>query len=362
MATYFRLLDAGRQFFDDNGDPLNGGKLYTYEAGTTTNKTTYQDDAGEAAHANPIILDSAGRAPAEVWGTTGAYKLRLDNSLDSTIWTRDDITGVNDTAETAASEWVASGLTPTYVGATSFTFAGDQTTVYHPGRRLKTTDSGGTDYMTITASSYSAPNTTITVRVDASGSLDSGLSSVSYGLVSAANTSIPGGEFYINSGVVATAATLDITGLTTAYRAYRLVFDGLLPATDNQQLWLRLSDDAGVSYEADASDYAWALNSLSEAGANSPAGDADDSEIVLCTACGNQAGEALSGEILILNPAGAGLTQVISRICGQSATPAFAVQTAGGQIQAAGATTAFRILFESGNIAAMNWTLYGLRA
>lgn len=189
MATYFRLLDVGRQFFDSNGDPLNGGKLYTYEAGTTTNKTTYQDDAGASSHANPIILDSAGRVTAEVWGTTGAYKLKLDNSSDSNIWTRDDIVGVNDTAETSASEWVASGLTPTYVSATSFTFAGDQTTIFHAGRRLRTTDTGGTDYSTVITSTYSDPSTTITVLVDSSGSLDSGLSAVSYGLISKTNPS-----------------------------------------------------------------------------------------------------------------------------------------------------------------------------
>lgn len=190
MATYFRLLDVGRQFFDSNGDPLNGGKLYTYEAGTTTNKSTYQDDAGASAHANPIILDSAGRVSAEVWGTTGAYKLKLDNSLDSSIWTRDDIVGFNDTAETSASEWIASGLTPTYIGATSFSFAGDQTTVYHAGRRLKITDNSGTVYATIITSAFGAV-TTITVAVDAGGSLTSPVTAVQYGLMSATNTSHP---------------------------------------------------------------------------------------------------------------------------------------------------------------------------
>jgi hypothetical protein len=166
--------------------------LYCYEAGTTTAKTTYQDDAGATPHANPIVLDSSGRPTAEVWGTTGAYKFKLDNSADSTIWTRDDVVGFNDTAETSASEWIASGLTPTYVSATSFTFAGDQTTVFHVGRRIKTTDTAGTDYATITASSYGAPNTTITVNVDGAGSLDSGLSAVQYSLISQVNSPIIG--------------------------------------------------------------------------------------------------------------------------------------------------------------------------
>ena len=31
------------QAFDDDGDPLSGGLLYTYENGTVTNKPTYSD-------------------------------------------------------------------------------------------------------------------------------------------------------------------------------------------------------------------------------------------------------------------------------------------------------------------------------
>lgn len=190
MATYFRLLDVGRQFFDSNGDPLSGGKIYTYEAGTNTNKATYQDDSGGSSNTNPIILDSTGTIPYEVWGTTGAYKLKLDNSLDSTIWTRDDIVGFNDSAETSASEWVASGLTPTYIGASSFSFAGDQTTVFHAGRRLKITDNSGTVYASIISAVYGAL-TTVTVDVDNGGSLTSPVTAVQYGLMSAINTSHP---------------------------------------------------------------------------------------------------------------------------------------------------------------------------
>lgn len=118
MATYFRLLDVSRQFFDSNGDPLNGGKLYTYEGGTvSTNKATYQDDAGGSFHTNPIILDSAGRIPAEVWGTTGSYKLKLTDALDSVIWTADGIVGINDQAGVISAptvEWLTSGTAATY--------------------------------------------------------------------------------------------------------------------------------------------------------------------------------------------------------------------------------------------------------
>ena len=85
----------GSQFFDDNGDPLSGGKIYTYAAGTTTPKATYTDYTGGTAHANPIILDAAGRPPSEVWLNYGdSYKFILKTSADITVGTFDNIDGI----------------------------------------------------------------------------------------------------------------------------------------------------------------------------------------------------------------------------------------------------------------------------
>lgn len=77
------------QFFDANGHPLAGGKLYSYSAGTTTPLVTYTDQAGTSANTNPVILDSRGEA--SVWLGTGPYKLRLTTATDVDIWTVDDI-------------------------------------------------------------------------------------------------------------------------------------------------------------------------------------------------------------------------------------------------------------------------------
>ena len=78
---------------DTNGDPVNGGKLYTYSAGTTTAQTTYSDVNLTVANANPIVLDSAGRAT--VFVTTGSsFKYVLTDSADVTLWTADNIGAV----------------------------------------------------------------------------------------------------------------------------------------------------------------------------------------------------------------------------------------------------------------------------
>jgi len=191
MSVKLSPIWTGMQFFSSAGQPLSGGKIYQYLAGTTTPATTYTDSTGSVSNANPIILDSTGRYSAQIWFTTGAsYKLVLTDSTGTTILTEDNLTGVNDTASVNASEWVTSGFTPTYTsGGNTFTVPGNQTSIFVTGRRLQLVDSGTTYYATVTASSGAGP-TTVTVLMD-SGVLDSGLTVVNYSLLNGANESIP---------------------------------------------------------------------------------------------------------------------------------------------------------------------------
>jgi hypothetical protein len=81
------------QFFDANGVPLVGGKLYTYAAGTTTPLATYTDSTGATANTNPVILDSRGEAA--VWCDDSEYYMELKDSTNVLIWTADNINGSN---------------------------------------------------------------------------------------------------------------------------------------------------------------------------------------------------------------------------------------------------------------------------
>ena len=90
---------AGWQFFDNNGNPLSGGKLYTYEAGTTTPEPTYTTSSGSTAHTNPVVLDAAGQVSgsSEIWLTNGQlYKFILTTSTDVQLWSVDNVVGIND--------------------------------------------------------------------------------------------------------------------------------------------------------------------------------------------------------------------------------------------------------------------------
>ena len=99
MTTYnlSAFAGAGAQFFDDNGSPLVGGKLYSYAAGTTTLLATYTTSAGTVANTNPIILNAGGRTSNEIWQATGILlKFVLYNSVDELIGTYDGIPSIND--------------------------------------------------------------------------------------------------------------------------------------------------------------------------------------------------------------------------------------------------------------------------
>ena len=89
------------QFFDANGNPLVGGKLYTYYSGTTTPQATYTDSTGSVSNANPVILDSRGEA--SVWLGTSLYYMELKDSLDTLIWTADNVGGGATIASLSAS-------------------------------------------------------------------------------------------------------------------------------------------------------------------------------------------------------------------------------------------------------------------
>jgi hypothetical protein len=83
---------VGAQFFDNNGVILTGGKIFTYEAGTTTPLATYTSSTGNTAHTNPIILDAAGRVPGgEIWNALRLYKFVLKTSTDVTLATYDNV-------------------------------------------------------------------------------------------------------------------------------------------------------------------------------------------------------------------------------------------------------------------------------
>ena len=78
------------QFFNNNGQFLVSGKLYTYIAGTSTPQATYTDSTGGTPNTNPIILD--GRGECGLWIPPNTpFKYVLEDSAGNIIWTVDNV-------------------------------------------------------------------------------------------------------------------------------------------------------------------------------------------------------------------------------------------------------------------------------
>lgn len=78
------------QLSDGNGKPYAGGLIYTYEAGGTTPKTTYNDD--DTANTNPVVLDSEGRATIKL--ATGKYRMVFTDGVSAVLFDPTTIEGV----------------------------------------------------------------------------------------------------------------------------------------------------------------------------------------------------------------------------------------------------------------------------
>jgi hypothetical protein len=76
--------------FYPNGDPLIGGKLFTYDAGTSTPRSTYHDAAATMPHMNPVILDDRGEALIHI---TSPMLWKLHTPTDVELWVVDNIIG-----------------------------------------------------------------------------------------------------------------------------------------------------------------------------------------------------------------------------------------------------------------------------
>lgn len=103
------------RFFDANGEPLAGGFVYTYQAGTTTPLATYTDStlAPGTQNTNPIELDAEGYC--DIWIGASIYKIALHDADDVPIYVRDNVTTPAAlTGEITTDTFVADGLTTVF--------------------------------------------------------------------------------------------------------------------------------------------------------------------------------------------------------------------------------------------------------
>jgi hypothetical protein len=100
--------------WDNNGNPLAGGQLFSYVAGTSNPQATWTDSTQSQVNTNPVVLNSRGEA--SVWlDPTLTYKLVLKDSFGNQIWTADNIVGGY-----VPVTQIANYITQSYIGQTLF--------------------------------------------------------------------------------------------------------------------------------------------------------------------------------------------------------------------------------------------------
>lgn len=171
----------------------------------------------------------------------------------------------------------------------------------------------------------------------------------------------------LHRGVVSDAPSLDFTSLPDGYRDFRLVFDNLIPATNGNLFQLRVSDDNGATWDAGTDyDYVEAQERVNVATtAINPFLNQDHLAVA---GSGNilhapSAANTASGEIIMR-----AMKDGVQNTRMRAFTEYFDVSVhlnmsrSAGRRRVAQLDNAFQLLFSSGNISSMNWTLYGMRA
>jgi hypothetical protein len=111
MSVNLSPVGNGFQFFTNNGEPLVGGKLDTYQAGSTTPLTTFTDSSGLIPNTNPIILGTDGRPPDTIWLSEGFfYKFVLSDADDVQIQVYDNLYGIIGVSPPAATPIPSGGI------------------------------------------------------------------------------------------------------------------------------------------------------------------------------------------------------------------------------------------------------------
>lgn len=170
-----------------------------------------------------------------------------------------------------------------------------------------------------------------------------------------------GGRTLLTAGTVTSAADLviDSTHITTTYDAYELVLSGLVAATDTAQPILRVSNDNGSSFRT--SGYIGHHTLLFTGASGVAHTDGIRMSGTTTSGYGTGTGEEGSMTFIINNPTDASRRTSMTGVGGyKSAGTTFYGMFTSGQYDTAEDNDAIQLVFSTGNIANVDYILYGL--
>jgi hypothetical protein len=214
MTVAISPLYNEAQYFNNDGTPLSGGKIFQYEAGSfSVNQTTYSDETGNIANPNPIVLDSSGRSPYTLYLTNGlAYNLVLTLPDGTTILNSNDfVVGVlpAPSGTVGISVWNTLTEVPTYVSPTSFLIPGvNVVSSFAISNRVKITYTDtSTAFGTVTSVSFSGGNTNVSLNTDA-GSLLTNMDQVAWSSLIANGITVDSGAVSYKTNISYPSTTI----------------------------------------------------------------------------------------------------------------------------------------------------------
>jgi hypothetical protein len=191
-------------------------------------------------------------------------------------------------------------------------------------------------------------------------------------LVSGSDTSsnptwVGGFPKVLAAGTATDDATLDIALDTwsATYDVMKFFLWNLQPAVDGDFLEILFSDDGGATFEGDAADYACVNVGAQVTGTTETAQmHGDDSDAFITVGVdnfGSAAGELVSAEFTIFDPAGARRTHVHWQIAywDNDATSAWNCDAGSATFLATTGVTDIRFVMSTGNIATCSYKLVG---
>ena len=181
------------------------------------------------------------------------------------------------------------------------------------------------------------------------------------------NNLLYAGWEYIESLTASASASLDFESGLADYDQFMLVLTDFLPAVDNAILSLRVSDDAGGTYEAGASDYEYMYNRQGSNSTTLAVGSASQgaAQILMADNCGSGSDEVMTGTILFGGLTNTGTNKTFRWTLTYFTNAATPVMTnafgAGTHNGGSDDINGVQLFYNNGNIASGIGALYGLR-
>jgi len=123
MTDSVQIWKPGFRILDDSGDPVAGGKIKFFAAGTATPRTVYTDKGLSANGSTVITADSSGvpqisSVDVVAYTNTSDYKVVITDASDNVLITVDNLAGALDTSNylttASATNFPVQSKTSTY--------------------------------------------------------------------------------------------------------------------------------------------------------------------------------------------------------------------------------------------------------